>query len=126
MAYQEQNLNPEQKRVGDCTVRAIAAAMGQGWEKTYTDLALEGFCRHDMPSANAVWGNYLRKNGWKRHTMPDNCPEGYTIREFCKDHENGVYILALANHVVCVKDGNWIDTWNSGDEAPLYYWQKGE
>lgn len=26
MAYKQINLNPEQKRVGDCTVRAIAAA----------------------------------------------------------------------------------------------------
>ena len=25
--YRELNLNPEQKRVGDCTVRAIAAAL---------------------------------------------------------------------------------------------------
>ena len=126
MGFVEYNLNPEQKMVGDCTVRAIATAMGQGWEKTYMDLALEGFCQHDMPSANAVWGAYLKKNGWKRHTLPDSCPDCYTVRDFCKEHEKGSYILALPSHVVCVKDGDWLDTWDSAEGNPLYYWTKGE
>lgn len=126
MGFVEYNLNPEQKMVGDCTVRAIATAMGQGWEKTYMDLALEGFCQHDMPSANAVWGAYLRKNGWKRHTLPDSCPDCYTVRDFCKEHEKGNCILALPSHVVCVRDGDWLDTWDSAEGNPLYYWTKGE
>nr|DAE37298.1 MAG TPA: endopeptidase [Bacteriophage sp.] len=32
MGFVGYNLNPEQKMVGDCTVRAIATAMGQGCE----------------------------------------------------------------------------------------------
>ena len=38
---------------------------------------------------------------------------------------DGTYILAMATHVVAVVDGDWLDTWDSGDETPLYYWQKG-
>lgn len=48
MAYKQINLNPEQKRVGDCTVRAIAAATHQEWATVYAALVLAGFELHDM------------------------------------------------------------------------------
>jgi len=34
------------------------------------------------------------------------------------------HILALSGHVVCVMDGDYYDTWDSGGEVPLYYWRK--
>lgn len=123
--YRELNLNPEQKRVGDCTVRAIAAATHQSWAAVYAALVLEGFELHDMPSANHVWGRYLRRCGWNRSAIPNSCPDCYTVAQFAKDHSDGTYILAMATHVVCVENGDWLDTWDSGDEVPLYYWQKG-
>jgi hypothetical protein len=125
MAYRQINLNPEQKRVGDCTVRAIAAATDQEWEAVYAALVLAGFELHDMPSANYVWGHYLRRCGWNRSAIPNSCPDCYTVAQFAKDHPDGTYILAMATHVVCVQNGDWLDTWDSGDEVPLYYWQKG-
>lgn len=123
--YRELNLNPEHKRVGDCTVRAIAAATLKQWETVYADLAVEGLLLHDMPTANYVWGHYLRRCGWNRSAIPNSCPDCYTVADFASEHPSGTYILALATHVVCVRDGDWLDTWNSGDETPLYYWQKG-
>ena len=49
-----------------------------------------------------------------------------TVSDFAEDHPKGTYILALSGHVVCVKDGDYIDTWDSGNEIPLYYWQQEE
>lgn len=80
---------------------------------------------HDMPSANHVWGTYLRSIGWKRYALPNSCPDCYTVEQFAKDCPSGTYILALPSHVVCVKNGDWLDSWDSGEEMPLYYWQKG-
>lgn len=125
MAFRQYNPNPDGKRVGDCTIRAISAATLQDWESVYTALMLEGFILHDMPSANYVWGSYLRRCGWNRSAIPNSCPDCYTVAEFAADNPTGVYILAMATHVVAVVDGNWLDTWDSGDEMPLYYWQKG-
>ena len=123
--YRELNLNPEHKRVGDCTVRAIAAATLKQWETVYADLAVEGLLLHDMPTANYVWGHYLRRCGWNRSAIPNSCPDCYTVADFASEHPSGTYILALATLVVCVRDGDWLDTCDSGDETPLYYWQKG-
>lgn len=48
----------------------------------------------------------------------------YTVNDFCIDHPNGTYILAIDGHVVCVTDGYYYDSWDSGDEIPIYYWIK--
>ena len=69
--YQYWNPNPAAAKVGDCTVRAISKAMGQTWEETYIQLALYGLMLSDMPSANAVWGAYLKDNGFSRYIIPD-------------------------------------------------------
>lgn len=124
--YRRYNANPSGKRVGDCTVRAIALALNRPWEEVYTDLAVEGLRRHDMPSANHVWGTYLRENCFRREALPNTCPDCYTIHDFCRDHPKGIYVLALQSHVVCVRNGDHYDTWDSGDETPLYYWHREE
>ena len=120
------NPNPVGLKVGDCVVRALSKALGQDWEQTYIDLCVEGCLRCDMPSANAVWGAYLRRKGFEREIIPNTCPECYTVENFCADHPNGTYILALDGHVVSVVDGQYFDTWQSGREVPIYYWHRKE
>lgn len=124
MSFVLHNPNPLRKTVGDCTVRAISKALGMTWEEVYIGLCLESFIMCDMPDSNQVWGAYLRRHGLRRHIIPDECPDCYTVSDFAADHPDGTYILALPTHVVCVKDGDWYDTWDSGMEAPLYYWSK--
>lgn len=120
------NPNPVGLKVGDCVVRALSKALGQDWEQTYIDLCVEGCLRCDMPSANAVWGAYLRRKGFEREIIPNTCPDCYTVEDFCVDHPNGTYILALDGHVVSVVDGQYFDTWQSGREVPIYYWHRKE
>ena len=71
------NENPDGRNVGDCTVRAISTALKQNWETTYVGLSLQGFLMGDMPSANHVWGAYLREMGFRRAVIPDECPDCY-------------------------------------------------
>ena len=124
MPWQTCNLNPFGKHVGDCVVRALSLALDQDWDTPYLELMSQGFSMKDMPSSNAVWGQYLKNKGYKRHIIPDECPDCYTISEFCMDNPQGVYILGTGTHVVTVKDGSYYDTWDSGREIPLYYFEK--
>lgn len=78
----------------------------------------------DMPSANAVWGAYLKDNGFSRYIIPDEYMT-CTVSEFANNHPEGVYILALSGHVIAVIDGNYYDTWDSGAMTPIYYWREG-
>lgn len=124
--YVNRNINPQNARVGDCTVRAIGLALGQDWETTYIGIALCGLMKADMPTSNNVWGAYLRKNGYRRFFVDDIGGERYTVENFCEDHPIGVFVLALESHVVAVIDGKYHDTWDCGDEIPIYYWTKWE
>lgn len=122
--FQQYNANPKVARVGDCTVRAISKALDKSWDEVYIGLALQGFVDKDMPSSNAVWGNYLRGHGFERRIIPNTCPDCYTVADFSEDHKHGSYILALSGHVVAVKDGVYFDTFDSGENLPIFYWSK--
>ncbi len=116
------NPNPRRKSVGDCTIRAISIALEQSWDKTYIGVCNQGFDMCDMPSANHVWGAYLKNHGFKRTVIREG--EDYTIRDFCLDVPHGTFVLACSGHVVAVIDGKYYDTWDSGDVVPLYCWER--
>jgi len=120
------NPNPQNKLVGDCVIRAICKLTDREWEDVYLDIALQGFMMHDMPTANHVWGTYLKENHFVQTLLPNTCPDCYTVKDFCTDFPQGTYLLAIGNHVVAVQDGNYYDSWDSGDEMPIFYWQKEE
>ena len=120
------NPNPRGSRVGDCTIRAISRATGKDWEQTYAGLSAYGYMLSDMPSANHVWGAYLRREGFKRYIVNDRGQDIYTVEDFCKDHPSGTYILAIEGHVVCAENGRYFDSWDSGNEIPIFYWTRGD
>lgn len=122
--FVETNFNPRHRRVGDCVVRAISAALNQDWDTTYVGVALKGFEMADMPSSNAVWSAYLKDKGFSRHVVPHDMEDIYTVADFAKDHPKGTYVLGIDGHVVCVKDGSILDSWDSSEEIPVYFWGK--
>ena len=124
MSYVYYNPNPRKKSVGDCVVRALSAIFNDSWENVYADLSMQGAFLFDMPTANSVWGEYLKANGFRRYVIPNSCPHCYTVRDFCYDHPYGKYLLKTEGHVIAVIDGDYYDTANTGDEIPEYYWRK--
>lgn len=122
----EYNINPLGKRVGDCSVRAIAKALNITWDEAYTLLALEGYGRADMPSSDTVWGSVLRKHGFERVIVPDTYLDTYTAEDFTNEFFKGTYVLGFGGHVATVIDGNLYDAWDSSHEIPQFYWKKGE
>ena len=121
----EFNGNPTGRKVGDCAVRAVSVALGVDWETAYVMLVINGFAMGDLPSSNSVTGATLRQHGFKRANIPNECPDCFTVREFAELNPNGTFMLGTGTHVVTVVDGNYIDSWNSGDEIPAYVWYKG-
>lgn len=116
--FKPYNPNPRRNRVGDCTARAICKATGKTWDEVFVSLCTYGYVEKDYPSANHIWGKYLKVQGFKRYLIEDDL----TVSEFCELHPKGTYILAIDGHVVCVQDGFYYDSWDSGEEIPVYYW----
>ena len=124
--YSYYNPNPKANRVGDCVIRAISKALNQSWEDTYIDLTIQGYIMGDLLSSNGVWGAYLKGKGFVRDVVPVDCPDCYTIEDFCKEYPQGIFVIGTGSHAVAVIDGNVFDTWDSRNEQPIYFYKKGE
>lgn len=123
--WKEYNPNPRgNEYAGDCVIRAITKATGQSWESVFAGLSLEGYYSGDWGNSNGVWDTYLRKKGFRRYILPNTCPYCYTIADFTRDYPIGTYILGTGKHAVTVVDGDYYDSWNSGEEMPIYYYTK--
>lgn len=122
--YIHVNPNPNGVYVEDCVVRAICIATDRSWDDVYLNICIQGFLMKNMPSVNNVWGTYLKSIGFVPYALPTNCPNCYTIRDFCAQNRSGTYILVTGSHVVAVIDGNYCDAWDSGDEMPNSVWRR--
>ena len=121
--YRAFNPNPE-RLTEDCTIRALCKALGTDWEKAFIRLSMYGLKHHDMMHKNYVWGDLLENSGFKKTSLPNRCPNCYTVADFAADHPSGLYVLGTGSHVVTLKDGDWYDTWDSGGEVPIIvYWR---
>lgn len=126
MGYIHKNPNPIRNLVGDCVIRGISILTNRPWEDTYLEIAVQGYFMYDMPSSNEVWGSYLKSRGYKKKIIPNTCPDCYTVKDFCEDNPYGRFLLATGTHVIAVIDGDYFDTWDSGNEIPVYYFSKEE
>lgn len=108
--------------VGDCVIRALSIAMNKRWDEIYLDLCILGFLECDMPNANHVWGKYLEEHGFECEAVKNIGK--MTVRSFAESNPHGLFLLATGAHVVAVVDGNYYDTWDSGNEVPVTVWKE--
>lgn len=118
------NPNPCRQEEPDCVVRAISIATDQDWDEVHWDLCTLSHIHCTMPSVNWLWELYLKQNGFEKFLLPENCPECITVREFCKRYRDGTYIIGTGSHAVAIVCGNYVDSWDSGDETPTYFFRK--
>lgn len=118
------NPNPKQKQTGDCVIRAISLATRKSWYRVYDELASVGYEECDMMNDNATWGLYLYRLGFRPFLISDTCPVCITVHAFCRMYPKGTYIIGTGDHAVTVIDGNYYDSWDSGNTVPSYFWKK--
>lgn len=128
--YYQPNKKDLKDKYGDCTVRALAKALGVSWLDAF-DL-MTPICREyqapnifNLPcdkerEAMARLGfDYTGVSNRKGTKRP-------TVDEFAKAHPTGTYICNVANHEIAVVDGKYYDTWDSGDRKMYGFYTKRE
>ncbi len=116
------NANPVANNVEDCAIRAVAVALNVNWDDAFDMVCEMAKNMGVMPHYNAAWGAVLRQHGFRRAIIPNSCPDCYTAEDFCMEHPEGVYVLGFGTHTAACINGNIIDTWDSSNEIPQYYW----
>lgn len=121
--WKHSNPNPLQKEVPDCVVRAICIALDLDWYTVYDSLCHIGRKEANMPSADAVWGKLLYYMGFTPFLLPHTCPQCTPIQQFCGMYPNGTYIIGTGSHAVAVINGDYYDSWDSGNEIATFFWK---
>ena len=122
----EYNKNPIGKRTEDCGIRAVATVLDISWDDAFDLIARNAKQMGDVMHSNAAIGSVLRQHGFYRAAIPDICPDCYSIADFAEDNPQGDFVVGTGTHVVAVIDGNIIDTFDSKDLVPLYFWYRKE
>lgn len=117
------NPNPEQKQVPDCVIRAICIALNKSWLEVSDELYSFARREYSVTCDDNIWGHYLYSLGFEPFLLPLSCPRCTTINEFTKMYPYGVYIIGTGKHAVAIINGNYYDSWDSGNEIPSFFWR---
>ena len=113
------NPNPCGKSTGDCTVRALSKVLNVSWKTAYRMICDKGEDMCLMPPNNAIFNAVLSDHGFISSVINDS-----TVKEFCRGHPKGVYVVGTGTHVVAIINGDYYDSWDSGNEDIIYYWKE--
>lgn len=117
------NPNPEHNDVPDCVIRAICIALNKSWDEVFDELSIVAKNNHSITADDHIWGRYLYQLGFIPFILPESCPECITVRAFSNIFKNGTYIIGTGYHAVAVIEGDYYDTWDSGDVIPKFFWK---
>lgn len=122
--YKYYQPNPQQKKTDDCVIRALTKALDCDWDTASVYAMTQQIRDADIFVKNYVWGNLLLRNGYTKHSLPNTCPDCYTIKDFANDYRRGTYIVGTGDHVLAVIDGDYYDSFDSGEMIPIIYYRK--
>lgn len=122
----KENLNPKNRKVGDCVIRALSAATGYTWDEVLDKLIIICHKVKDMPNSKRVYEKFLIQEGWIKQKMPrrsDNTR--YTVKEFLDEilgPDEQKSIISVANHLTYAEGNTLIDTWDCSYKSVGNFW----
>lgn len=116
------NPNPKSRNTGDCTLRAYTVAFSISWDEAF-DIASkvakeEGYIPDASPIVKKILLNRFGctiDEEYKKSKKNDKM----TVNEFAMTHPYGTYLLSTHGHLLTVKNGEYYDSWDSGDKKIL-------
>lgn len=126
--YYQPNKKDLKDEQGDCSIRAITKFFGITWLEAFDELIT--YARQTQKMVNSLDNIHLLMDSKKIPYVKCYKPKDKkktTVMDFAKSNKSGTYILYVrvgyGTHLVCVKDGNYYDTWDCGDRIVYGYWE---
>ena len=117
--WRQYNPNPKERKIGDCTLRAYCAAFDISWDEAFdiaSRVAKENSSMIQYVADKVLTEEFNCHIDEKYNKKTVKGKDRITISEFATSHPYGTYILHVRQHVVAVIDGEYWDSWDSGDK----------
>ena len=131
LKYLEKNVNPKNRKTGDCSTRALVSVLKISYEEALKLQCEESLkCYYD-PTSKQVMERVLAKFGYVKMKQPrHNDGTKYLVKELDrlltpKELHNGV-LVTVANHHTAIVDSNIVDIWNCGTKTVGNYYVKNK
>ena len=118
MNYIKTNPHPNKIKCGDCATRAVTIGLNIDYVEALKKLSETGIqILQPYNFSHAVMDIVIQKQS-KTHPAIKGQP-----RLKVTDFNEGTYILQIANHYTCVKNGVLLDMWDCRDKAVYRSWK---
>lgn len=126
------NLNPKNRVVGDCVIRALCALPDNAWNwyKTFDELCEIARKKCCTPSNDEAWDKWLADHGYVRYPMPRKPNRKlYKLGEFVKSdyiNDDESVIVSVSNHLTCIVNRKVHDIWDCTGYTVRRYYRKSK
>lgn len=117
--WHEYNPNPKERNIGDCTLRSYCAAFGISWDKAFdiaSKVAKENSSMIQYVADKVLVEEFNCVVDEKYNKKIVKSKDRIKVNEFALSHPYGTYILHVPKHQVTVINGEYWDSWDSGDK----------
>lgn len=129
LEYREKNVNPKNRKTGDCSTRALVGVLGISYDEALMLQTKWSLKTYYDPTSKQVMEKVLEQFGYIKMKQPrksDNTK--YKVKELDrvltkKQMQEGV-LVTVANHHTCIVKGMIQDIWNCGDMSVGNYYIK--
>ena len=129
LQYLERNVNPKNRKTGDCSTRALVSVLNISYEdclKLQMEESLK--CYYD-PTSKQVMERVLKRFGYIKMSQPKKSDNSkYEVRELDQIISKNILIkgvlVTVANHHTAIVGNQIIDIWNCGRKCVGNYYIK--
>ena len=117
--WREYNPNPKERNIGDCTLRSYCAAFNISWDQAFdiaSRVAKENSSMIQYVADKVLTEEFNCTVSEKYNKKTVKSKDRITVNEFAMTHPYGTYILHVRQHQVTVKNGEYWDSWDSGEK----------
>ena len=117
--WHKYNPNPKSRNIADCTLRSYCAAFGISWEYAFdvaSEIAKENSSMIQYVSDKVLTEHFHCTVDETYNKKVVKAKDRITVNEFAMSHPYGTYILHVRQHQVTVKNGEYWDSWDSGNK----------
>lgn len=116
--YRYLNMNPYDKKTGDCVIRATALGLGVSWYEASDMLYDQArLCGCEMSCVGCYSKLFDRLNLRKQNA------HGRTVQQIADEYDKDTILIRIEGHLTCAIRGEINDIWDCTNEKADFFWR---